>query len=317
MNAPAYTNTKTPVRRDMWTCSTRFVPHVRAVCFTGFVVLGIGQCPRDATGQETTQFFRQVCASCHTIGGGRLTGPDLKGVTGRQNRDWLINFIQNPAAVLASGDAYAMKLKDEARGAVMLTIPGMTRGRAEAMLELIDNESALDESQFKGIVVSTEPFTEQDVAQGRQYVLGNIRLASDGPACIGCHSIRGTGALGGGRLGPDLSRVYERLGGDSPRRNLTAWLTAPATSTMASVFKSHPLAGEEIQALIAFFEHSARSGGEEDASGSLAYLLAGVIVAVIGLAGMDAIWRGRLRGVRRSLVSAARENTAARQGAVH
>ncbi|MHB9078459.1 MAG: cytochrome c [Pirellulaceae bacterium] len=295
---------------------------VQAACAVALVILGAVPCVRPAAGQETAQFFRQNCASCHSIGGGRLTGPDLKDVVERQNRDWLINFIQNPATVLASGDAYAMKLKEEARGAVMPTIPGMTRSRAEALLELIDNESALEESQFKGIVVSTEPFSKQDVALGRQIVLGRNRLASGGPACIGCHSIRGNGALGGGRLGPDLSRVYERLGGDSPRRNLTAWLTAPATPTMAAVFRSHPLAGEEIQALVAFFESSARSGGEEDASGSLAYLLVGVIVAVIGLIAMDAIWRGRLRGVRRALVRAASEPAAveqgvARKGAVH
>ena len=38
-------------------------------------------------GQETAQYFRQNCASCHTIGGGRLTGPDLKDVTKRKERD--------------------------------------------------------------------------------------------------------------------------------------------------------------------------------------------------------------------------------------
>jgi cytochrome c2 len=30
--------------------------------------------------QEAADFFRQNCANCHTIGDGRLTGPDLKGV---------------------------------------------------------------------------------------------------------------------------------------------------------------------------------------------------------------------------------------------
>lgn len=260
-----------------------------------------------ARGQETAQFFRQNCASCHTIGGGRLTGPDLKDVSKRQTRSWLVNFVQNPTAVLSSGDAYAMKLKEEARGAVMPPIPGMTRDRADALLQLIESESALDRSQFKGIVVSTEPFTERDIQLGRRYVLGTARLANGGAACIGCHSVRGTGPLGGGRLGPDLSRVYQRLGGDAPRKNLTAWLTAPATPTMAPVFKSHPLASEEILALVAFFERSAQAGGESDASGSLAYLLLGVIVAVCGLAGMDAIWRSRFRGVRRELVLSSRK----------
>ena len=81
---------------------------------------------------------------------------------------------------MSSGDAYALKLKEEARGAVMPTIPGMTRDRADALLQLIESESALDESQFKGIVVSTEPFTEQDIEQGRRYVLGTARLANGG-----------------------------------------------------------------------------------------------------------------------------------------
>jgi cytochrome c2 len=41
-----------------------------------------------ATGQtpEAVGFFRQNCTSCHTIGGGRLTGPDLKNVTRQKDR---------------------------------------------------------------------------------------------------------------------------------------------------------------------------------------------------------------------------------------
>lgn len=259
-----------------------------------------------ASAQETAQYFRQNCASCHTIGGGRLTGPDLKNVTARQERDWLLNFIQNPTAVLSSGDAYAMKLKDEARGAVMPPIAGMTRERADALLSLIESESALDESQFKGIAVSNEPYTARDIELGRRYLLGRQALANGGAACISCHSVRDVAPLGGGRLGPDLTRVYERLGGDAPRKNLSAWLTAPATPTMSPVFKFHPLTSDEISSLVAFFEHSAKAGGEDDASGSLAFLLLGVIVAVCGLAGMDAVWRGRFREVRRALVAGAR-----------
>ncbi|MCL4202959.1 MAG: c-type cytochrome [Pirellulaceae bacterium] len=277
--------------------------------------LGLVAAPGTVRAQETAQFYRQNCASCHTIGGGRLTGPDLKDVTKRQNRDWLVNFILNPTAVLNSGDAYALKLKDESRGAVMPAIPGMTRDRADALLQLIEAESALDESQFKGIVVSTEPFTEQEIELGRRYVLGTARLANGGAACIGCHSVHGTGSLGGGRLGPDLTRVYQRLGGDAPRKNLTAWLTAPATATMAPVFRSHPLTKEEINGLVAFFEHSAQSDIESNASGSLAFLLLGVFVAVCGLVGMDAIWRNRFRSVRRALVWASRKTASGGQAA--
>ena len=68
--------------------------------------------------------FRQNCMSCHTIGGGTLVGPDLKGVTQRKERAWLTAFIANPKAKLDSGDPYALELKQEARGAVMPVIPG-------------------------------------------------------------------------------------------------------------------------------------------------------------------------------------------------
>ncbi len=286
------------------TCSSTITP-LRRGGTVGLVVLLWICSSHAASGQEIAQFFRQNCASCHTIGGGRLTGPDLKDVTTRKDRDWLVNFIQNPTAVLNSGDAYAQQLKQEARGAVMPTIPGMTRERADALLQLIEGESALEESQFKGIAVSNEPYTQADIDAGRQILLGSRRLENGGPACIGCHSVRGTGPLGGGRLGPDLTLVYQRIGQDAPRKNLSAWLTAPATTTMAPVFKDHPLTGNEIQSLVAFFEHTAASGGEADASGSLAFLLLGVLVAIGGLAAMDAVWRGRFRGARRLLVAAA------------
>ena len=62
--------------------------------------------------QETADYFRQNCASCHTIGGGRLTGPDLKNVWERQDEEWLRSFILNPQAKLDSGDAYALQLLD-------------------------------------------------------------------------------------------------------------------------------------------------------------------------------------------------------------
>src|SRR5581483_10324354 len=48
--------------------------------------------------QDAAAFFKQNCASCHTIGGGRLTGPDLKDVTARKDRAWFVQFLQGPKA---------------------------------------------------------------------------------------------------------------------------------------------------------------------------------------------------------------------------
>jgi len=54
-----------------------------------------------------------VCRACHTIGGGKLVGPDLKGVTDRMDEEWLIKFIQNSQALVQAGDPEAVKIFEE------------------------------------------------------------------------------------------------------------------------------------------------------------------------------------------------------------
>jgi mono/diheme cytochrome c family protein len=45
-------------------------------------------------------FKTKGCIACHTIGGGRLTGPDLAGVTERRKLEWIQNMILNPDQML-------------------------------------------------------------------------------------------------------------------------------------------------------------------------------------------------------------------------
>ncbi len=249
--------------------------------------------------QEAADYFRQNCVSCHTIGGGRLTGPDLKGVTERQDRDWLARFIVTPQSVIDSGDPYAAKLLQEARGVVMPSVAGMTRERAESLLDLIETESRLEESQFVGLQMSDRPFTALDVATGRDLFTGVKPLAGGGPPCISCHTVKGLNMLGGGRLGVDLTRVYERLEG---RRNLASWLFAPATPVMQPVFQKQPLETEEILALVALFEETAGGGGEDTPVPLLTFFLFGLGGAIAGLLLLDSTWKNRFRAVRKPLV---------------
>lgn len=249
--------------------------------------------------QEAAAYFKQNCASCHTIGGGRLTGPDLKDVAKKKDRDWLAKFITDPKAVIDSGDPYAQQLVQEARGVIMPTLGGMTGERAEALLDLINAESKLEKSAFAGVQVPTKPFTPVEIAQGRRIFRGEQRLADGGAACISCHTVRGVAVLGGGRLGPDLTAVYERMEG---RKGLIAWLTAPPTPTMQSIFKQHPMRSEEIIPLVAYLEDSARGGREGNPLDPLYFFLLGLIASVGSLAIFQFVWKGRLKAVRRPLV---------------
>lgn len=249
--------------------------------------------------QEAADFFRDNCTSCHTIGGGRLTGPDLKGVLQRKDRAWLAQFVQNPQVIMDRGDPYALKLLQESRDVVMPTVNGMNAARADALLTLIEAESKLEKSQFMGLQITDRPFTSEEIERGRHLFNGVARLANAGPPCISCHTARGLGGLSGGRLGPDLTRVYERLQG---RKNLAAWLTAPATPTMAAVFKRHALTSQEILPFVAYFENRARQGGEDASSGPLTFLLIGIGGAALALVLFDQAWGKRFRSVRKALV---------------
>ena len=273
----------------------RWLLPIAALVWIAYNWLAVGA----AVGQDTADYFRQNCINCHTIGGGRLTGPDLKDVSQRKDRDWLIDFIVNPKAVIDSGDPYARKILEESRNVPMPALPGMTRQRAEYLLDLIAAESKLEESQFKGLQISNAPFTAADRARGREIFQGTISLEAGGTACISCHSMHDTSALGGGRLGPDLTKIYERLEG---RKALSAWLVAPGTETMQPIFKNHPMTADEIHALAAYFEASAGKSEADPSAAQVAFLLLGILIAAALVFAFDAIWKRRFNSVRQVLV---------------
>jgi len=252
-----------------------------------------------ALAQDRVDDFRLNCTSCHTIGGGRLVGPDLKNVTERQDRAWLARFIVDPQGVIDGGDAYALQLLNEARGVKMTPVLGMTVDRAMNLLDLIETESALEKSQFAGIKISDRPFTAADVATGRRIFIGTHRLANRGPACVSCHSVNGMGVLAGGKLGPDLNAVFERLNG---RKGLATWLSAPPTPIMQSVFRGHPFAEDEILPLVAFFAEKAVAPPESGQAATLIFILLGMAGTAGALVLFDVAWRNRFRAVRRTLV---------------
>ncbi len=257
--------------------------------------------------QTPADDFKQSCSSCHTIGGGPLTGPDLKNVAKRKDRAWLRRFILDPAGVLASGDPYAKELLAAAGGVQMPPVAGMTGDRADALLDLIEAESAKERSKFAGSTVSDRPLTDDDVEHGRAVFLGTTRLENGGPSCVSCHAMGDIGWLGGGRLGPDLTKVFERY---KDRRRLAAWLTAPATETMLPTFKDHPISDDEILGLVAYFRHAAAESEEDTAPRALVFILLGLAGTMGALVAFNNVWSGRFRSVRKALVENVRKGGA-------
>ena len=271
------------------------------VLLAGSVLTAIATVEASAQGpsEEAYDYFARNCTSCHTIGGGRLAGPDLKGVLERRDRDWLVPFIQDPKAVIDSGDAYAQEMLRDARGVYMPTPPGMSADLAGKLLDVIELESGLEKSRFAGLQISDRPLTAEDVALGRRLFTGETDFESGAAACFSCHTLHGLGGFGGGQLGPDLTTVYGRLDG---RKALAAWLSAPPSEMMAPIFRDTPLSGDEVLALTAYLKHTSESGAEEAGTGSLAFMLTGFGLAAALLVLFDVVWQGRYRSTRKPLV---------------
>jgi mono/diheme cytochrome c family protein len=175
------------------------------------------------------------------------------------------------------------------------------------LLDLFAAESALPVSQFVGpggpvgAATGPKPMTQADIDLGRQIFMGAKALTKGGPACIACHQVPGVPALGGGRLGPDLTGAYGRLGGQAA---LTTWLGAPASNTMKPVFATRALTPEEAHALVSFLKATGARGGAAPASMGN-FVLLGLLGMTIGLMVFDFAWKKRFRAVRRPLVRGA------------
>ena len=85
--------------------STRFL-------LAGIVVISILISPsRNGWAQDPgEQVFNTTCFACHTIGGGRLIGPDLAGVHEKRSQEWLEKFIKSSQSMINAGDTEAVAL---------------------------------------------------------------------------------------------------------------------------------------------------------------------------------------------------------------
>ncbi len=69
--------------------------------------------------------FNANCASCHSLDK-RMTGPALRGVGDKYDKEWIYNWVHNSSAVVKSGDAQAVAIFTEYKGSVMTAFPQLT-----------------------------------------------------------------------------------------------------------------------------------------------------------------------------------------------
>lgn len=90
--------------------------------------------------------FRTRCQACHTIGGGDRLGPDLAGVVGARDPNWLSRWIREPDQMIAERDPIAINLLERYRN---LQMPNLSFNESDAEA-VIDYMRRRDEALAQG-----------------------------------------------------------------------------------------------------------------------------------------------------------------------
>lgn len=92
-------------------------------CLLTFSTTIIAQDTGDVAAGEA--LFKANCAACHKLDK-KATGPELRGVAQKYEKEWLRKWIRNSQELVKAGDALAVKLFTENNNSVMTPFPALS-----------------------------------------------------------------------------------------------------------------------------------------------------------------------------------------------
>jgi cytochrome c2 len=201
---------------------------------------------------EAKKVFNQRCTGCHTFGKGVKVGPDLKGVTQRRPREWLLKFIRSSQGVISSGDATAQGLFQQFKQQRMPDWTALSEAQISGILDwfAVDGPEQKEPDERNADVA-----TPADIEWARSLFHGKERLASGGAACSSCHSVKDGGETKGGSLGPNLTTTYLKF----QDKALTLFLKKPCFPREPESSQALYLTPQESFALKAYLRKVAMS----------------------------------------------------------
>jgi len=94
----------------------------------------------DVAAGET--LFKNNCAQCHAVDASVVVGPGLAGIEDRRDYAWLKKWINNPAAVISSGDKYAVELYEKYNKTQMTAFPAYGDAEIKNILAYVKTANA-------------------------------------------------------------------------------------------------------------------------------------------------------------------------------
>lgn len=241
-------------------------------CFLTFIVSPNAQ-------NQGEQLFKQRCTACHTVGGGKLIGPDLANLQVRRTEEWIIKFVHSSQSVIKSGDTTAVTVFNQ-HNKVVMPDQDLNDNQIKSIVAYIAaNSPDVNNPNVKTPlqIFNAASITAADIENGKNLFEGLTKLTNGGPACISCHNINNQVMFNGGLLAKDLTTAFSRLsaaGVDGILRN-------PPFPAMVNAFGSAQLTDQEVKDILAFLYY-ADSKGEVQLSPLQTQfdLLIGIIVGI-------------------------------------
>ncbi|WP_407428590.1 cytochrome c3 family protein [Arcticibacter sp.] len=119
--------------------------------------------------------FKQKCTSCHAIGRA-VVGPALKGMSERHDEAWLIKWIRNSQALVASGDPMAVKVFEEYNKVVMTPFPELTDDDIINVIAYVQAEGDKPAAPAGGAATGAEGAAGGDSGEVSNFMLGGLIL---------------------------------------------------------------------------------------------------------------------------------------------
>ena len=132
------------------------------------------------------KLFKSTCAACHKLEG-KLLGPELKGITEKREKEWLISWIKDSPALIKSGDKLAVQVFEENNKLPMIPNPQLSDQDIIDILAYTKGEPTP--------VKEVSSVQENDVANGEKLFK---------TTCAACHKLEGK------LLGPELKGITEK-----------------------------------------------------------------------------------------------------------
>lgn len=262
-----------------------------------FLLSAVTGCLAQKSGE---MLFNSFCNACHSIGKGRLVGPDLADIHNRRSSEWLVNFIQSSQSMIHEGDPEAVAIFKEYNQTVMPDAPYTTDeiksiltyiagrspgGTAEVATPTLSGAGEPHES-----IRSVEEASKSEIRIGQLLFSGKQRLIGGGPSCMSCHHIKYDRMIGGGSLAKDLTAAFSRMN----ESGIKAIVTNSPFPAMKEAYAEAPITDQEAYALTAFLKYVDEQQFNQHPRNYQHYMLgAGALGLVTLLAAFSMIWRSR------------------------